>query len=105
MWQGGSPNVLEERPQQLDGSTAPSRPQGKEATRLNTTGSGDPADASLSEGSALGSTDNTEKADPDEPSVQAAFVHRATPENSRGDYTYLDDPSINGAQTPPASPH
>lgn len=26
----------------------------------------------------------------------AAFVHRATDENSRGDYTYLDHPSING---------
>ena len=31
-----------------------------------------------------------------EQAVEAAFVHRATDENSRGDYTYLDDPSING---------
>ncbi len=31
-----------------------------------------------------------------ERAVEAAFVHRATDENSRGDYTYLDDPSING---------
>jgi sortase A len=28
--------------------------------------------------------------------MDTAFVHRATPENSRGDYTYLSDPSING---------
>ncbi len=28
--------------------------------------------------------------------VQAAFIHRATEENSRGDYTYLADPSIDG---------
>lgn len=29
------------------------------------------------------------------PTVEAAFVHRASPENSRGDYTYLDDPRTN----------
>jgi sortase A len=28
--------------------------------------------------------------------MDTAFVHRATPENSRGDYTYLSDPSIDG---------
>jgi hypothetical protein len=27
---------------------------------------------------------------------KASFVHRATDENSRGDYTYIGDPSING---------
>ena len=96
VWQGGLPNVLEERPRQLDGRAASSRPQGGETTRLYTTSSGDPADAGIFEGTASGSTDNTEKADPDEPPVQAAFVHRATDENSRGDYTYLDNPSING---------
>ena len=31
-----------------------------------------------------------------EPTQSSAFVHRATPENSRGDYTYLDDPDLNG---------
>jgi hypothetical protein len=28
--------------------------------------------------------------------VEATFVHRATEKNSRGDYTYLSDPRING---------
>jgi hypothetical protein len=27
---------------------------------------------------------------------KASFIHRATEENSRGDYTYIGDPSING---------
>jgi LPXTG-site transpeptidase (sortase) family protein len=30
------------------------------------------------------------------PAESSTFVHRATPENSRGDYTYLDDPNLNG---------
>ena len=30
------------------------------------------------------------------PAVSSTFVHRAAQENSRGDYTYLDDPKING---------
>jgi hypothetical protein len=36
-------------------------------------------------------TDSGENAD-----EEASFVHRATDANSRGDYTYLDRPSING---------
>ena len=32
----------------------------------------------------------------DAPTGPVAFAHRATQENSRGDYTYLDDPRING---------
>ena len=30
------------------------------------------------------------------PDTVASFLHRATDANSRGDYTYLDDPGING---------
>jgi sortase A len=30
------------------------------------------------------------------PAQSSTFVHRASQENSRGDYTYLDDPAING---------
>ncbi len=43
-------------------------------------------------------TDDAEATDPDERAAneEASFVHRATDENSRGDYTYLDHPSING---------
>jgi LPXTG-site transpeptidase (sortase) family protein len=32
----------------------------------------------------------------EKPAESSTFVHRATPENSRGDYTYLDDPDLNG---------
>jgi hypothetical protein len=43
-------------------------------------------------------TDAAEAPDPDERAGNGgvSFVHRATDENSRGDYTYLDHPSING---------
>jgi hypothetical protein len=34
--------------------------------------------------------------DPKNPDDKASFTHRATDENSRGDYTYIGDPSING---------
>ena len=30
------------------------------------------------------------------PAEEVSFVHHATDENSRGDYTYINDPSING---------
>jgi hypothetical protein len=33
---------------------------------------------------------------PDDTAYKATFTHRATDENSRGDYTYISDPSING---------
>jgi hypothetical protein len=33
---------------------------------------------------------------PEDTSPVASFVHRATNENSRGDYTYISDPSIDG---------
>ncbi len=32
----------------------------------------------------------------DDTAYEASFVHRATEENSRGDYTYISDPSIDG---------
>ena len=35
-------------------------------------------------------------ADLHKPAEEVSFVHRATVENSRGDYTYINDPSING---------
>src|SRR5918998_941076 len=31
-----------------------------------------------------------------EPAVDTAFVHRASEKNSRGDYTYLSDPGLDG---------
>jgi hypothetical protein len=32
----------------------------------------------------------------DDTAYKASFIHRATDENSHGDYTYIGDPSING---------
>jgi hypothetical protein len=47
----------------------------------------------VSEGTVSETAQGTEGADPGE---EAAFVHRATDANSRGDYTYLSDPRTNG---------
>jgi hypothetical protein len=33
---------------------------------------------------------------PDDTAYEASFTHRATDENSRGDYTYISDPIMNG---------
>ena len=64
------------------------------------TGSGTPEstawettdDARVSEGTAVETTDGAE-----DPGAQgAAFVHRATDGNTRGNYTILSDPSTNG---------
>ncbi len=49
-------------------------------------------DARISEGTAVETTNGA--GGPEARGV--AFVHRATGANSRGDYTYLDHPSING---------
>ncbi len=62
-----------------------------------------PGGAPTAEGAALEETTAPAGApigapDPDERETdgEASFVHRATDSNSRGDYTYLDDPRING---------
>ncbi len=41
-------------------------------------------------------TSRSKSANPEEPVQEVSFVHRATDENSRGDYTYISHPSING---------
>ena len=48
-------------------------------------------------GAPVEDTDYAEATEPEELAAdgEASFVHRATDENSRGDYTYLDHPSIN----------
>ena len=53
-------------------------------------------EAKTLEDTAAETTSNSENANPDEPAEEASFVHRATDENSRGDYTYISDPSIDG---------
>jgi hypothetical protein len=72
------------------GANGPGGPTGQgtpEGTASETTD-----EARVSEGTAIESADGGE----DPGAGGTAFVHRATPENSRGDYTYLDDPSLNG---------
>jgi hypothetical protein len=45
-------------------------------------------------GATMGPSGDTE--DPEDAGVEASFIHRATDGNSRGDYTYIRDPSIDG---------
>jgi hypothetical protein len=45
----------------------------------------------VSEATAMGPSGDSE-----DTGVEASFIHRATDENSRGDYTYIRDPSIDG---------
>ena len=44
----------------------------------------------------LETSGNPKNADLHKPAEEVSFVHHATDENSRGDYTYINDPSING---------
>jgi len=62
-----------------------------EGTGIKTTN-----DAGMFEGNAIEMTDDAENANPDQPADETSFVHRATDENSRGDYTYISNPSIDG---------
>jgi hypothetical protein len=39
---------------------------------------------------------SSDSKNPKDTEYKASFVHRATEKNSRGDYTYISDPSING---------
>lgn len=72
-----------------------SSPAALEATEHETTDGFESTDPTSSDKS-IKPARKTENADPDGPSIASVFVHRATPENSRGDYTYLDDPAANG---------
>jgi hypothetical protein len=62
----------------------------------NTGGSADPSQHTTPEDTMLETTGNPKNADLHKPTDEASFVHHATDENSRGDYTYINDPSING---------
>lgn len=48
------------------------------------------------EKAARGEAEGTPTTTASKPAEGSTFVHRATQENSRGDYTYLDDPDLNG---------
>ncbi len=58
--------------------------------------SGGPTRTRTLEDTVLETTGNPKNANLRKPAEEASFVHRATDENSRGDYTYITDPSING---------
>jgi hypothetical protein len=60
-----------------------------ESSMLETTGT-----TSASEGTAIEPSGDSEN--PIDSAEEVSFIHRATEENSRGDYTYIGDPSING---------
>ena len=49
------------------------------------------------EGTSIGGTDSeAQETNLERPAEGTTFIHRATDENSRGDYTYLSDPAIEG---------
>ena len=58
-------------------------------TKMETTSA-----AKTLEDTTLGSSGDPKN--PDDTAYKATFTHRATDENSRGDYTYISDPSMNG---------
>ncbi|HJQ28501.1 MAG TPA: hypothetical protein VJ827_04120 [Rubrobacter sp.] len=62
----------------------------REVTKLETTGN-----TGTLENTTIKPINNKE-ASPQESEDETSFVHRATDENSRGDYTYISDPSIDG---------
>ena len=70
-----------------------------------TSGSGSLAGSGTTERTAVETTSETDNAGPhqansvenaDEPTGEIRFTHTATDANSRGDYTYIGDPSIDG---------
>jgi hypothetical protein len=67
-----------------------------EARTLEERASETTGEAKTLEDTAAESTSNPKNANPHEPPEEVSFVHRATDENSRGDYTSISDPSING---------
>ena len=86
-------------------ATGPGKVSVLAGTGLETTG---PGGVSTLEGTGLETTDpattseSTETEQPDDANnandtaSSASFVHRAKDENSRGDYTYISDPSLDG---------
>jgi hypothetical protein len=70
-------------------ATGPAETYRLEDTKMETTSA-----AKTLEDTAIGSSG--EPKNPDDTAYKTSFVHRATDKNSRGDYTYMGDPSING---------
>jgi hypothetical protein len=73
------------------------RPTDKQEAAGSGVASGPAEPKTADEGTVTGAAQGTEGADPGETvGEEAAFVHTATDENSRGDYTYLAQPRIDG---------
>jgi hypothetical protein len=70
-------------------ATGPAETSTLEGSKLETTSA-----ANATEDTTLESS--SDRKNSDATVNEASFVHRATDENSRGDYTYISDPSING---------
>ena len=89
--------VIGWQPEQVaSGSGVPAKSGPAQSRTLEDTAIETTNGAKALEDTAIETTNNAKNADPDEPAHVASFVHTATDENSRGDYTYLSDPSING---------
>lgn len=102
MWQGDLSGLRAGLSQDLDARDAapprgPSPPDVADAGRPS---NGSTSDAETSDGApevaAAASRDDAGRAGPGEKASGTAFLHRATDENSRGDYTYLGAPNIDG---------
>ncbi|HEV8044960.1 MAG TPA: hypothetical protein VGP38_07260, partial [Rubrobacter sp.] len=65
-------------------------------TRRFADGTNGPAYPKRVEDTGSETTQDIEDANSDEPADETTFAHTATDENSRGDYTYLSHPSIDG---------
>ena len=74
--------------------TGPAETRTAGTTTLESTGLETTGPTSASEGTTIEPSGGSEK--PRNTSNKTSFVHRATDENSRGDYTYISDPSIDG---------
>jgi hypothetical protein len=70
-------------------ATGPAETSRLEDTKMETTSA-----AKTLEDTAIGSS--SDRKNSDVTITKTSFVHRATDKNSRGDYTYIGDPSING---------
>ena len=102
VWQGDLSGLRAGLSQNL-GARDASPPRGPPPPDLAGAGgpsNGSTSDAETSDGApevaAAASRDDAGRAGPGEKASGTAFLHRATDENSRGDYTYLGAPNIDG---------
>ena len=99
--------VLSRPPERLvSGFVGPAETSTLEDTFLKMPGNAKPLERTVSEAprnakaferTASETTSNPKSANPREHADETTFVHRATHENSYGDYTYISHPRINGA--------